>query len=96
MENRKNTGVKDAEPICDNCPVRKNGTFMCEPRIDQFVKEEAEADRLLSFPRLINQDKYVWNRTIALDAKRTYASQRICGNQLWQDFRPKSISQPEK
>lgn len=59
MENRKNTGVKDAEPICDNCPRKEQCTFMCEPRIDQFIKEEAEADRLLSFPRLINQDKYV-------------------------------------
>ncbi len=61
MQNLENTSVasaKDAAPICDTCPRKEDCTFMCENRIDQFVKEEAEADRSLS-PKLINQDKYV-------------------------------------
>lgn len=46
-------------PICDECPRKEECTFMCENRIDQLLKEEAESNRLHSSPKLINQDKYV-------------------------------------
>ncbi len=35
-------------PICDDCPRKDECVFICENRIDQVVKEEAEFDRLIS------------------------------------------------
>jgi hypothetical protein len=45
-----------AEPVCDTCNRKEECIFWCENRIDQFVKEEAEANQCLSpiFP-------IVWN-----------------------------------
>jgi len=38
-------------PICDECPRKPECTFMCEERLDQFVREEelASIDMLYKF-----------------------------------------------
>ncbi|NJD78257.1 MAG: hypothetical protein FIB08_14390 [Candidatus Methanoperedens sp.] len=46
-------------PICDECPRKPDCEFMCQARIDQVCKEEAEYDRQTCYVKLINQDKYV-------------------------------------
>jgi len=38
----------NTSPICDACTRKNMCTFMCETRIDQLVKEEAESNKLCS------------------------------------------------